>query len=40
MADEVTKPRPEGEEDVSDIQVMIKWNAHPRGLRDIKVIIE
>lgn len=37
VADEVTRPRPEGEEDVYDIQVMLSSNANPCGLRDLKV---
>ena len=37
VADEVTKPRPEGEEEVQDIQVMLKSGAHSCSLRDIKV---
>lgn len=36
VADEVTKPRPEGEEEVQDIQVMLNWNANPYCLRDLK----
>ena len=38
MADEVTRPRPEGEEEVEDIQVMINSNRNPSGLRDLKVL--
>lgn len=37
VADEVTRPRPEGEEDVHDIQVMLSSNANPCGLRELKV---
>jgi len=37
VADEVTRPRPEGEEEVQDIQVMISSAAHPTGLRSLKV---
>lgn len=36
VADEVTRPRPEGEEDVHDIQVMLSSNANPCGLRELK----
>ncbi|KAH9376116.1 hypothetical protein HPB48_012827 [Haemaphysalis longicornis] len=36
VADEVTRPRPEGEEDVADIQVMLKSEAHPVPMREIK----
>ena len=38
-ADEVTRPRPEGDEDVEDIQVMLNSNRNPSGLRDLKVSI-
>lgn len=37
MADEVTRPRPEGEEEVQDVQIMLNWRSNPAGLRDIKV---
>ncbi|XP_057315209.1 DNA replication licensing factor mcm5-like [Hydractinia symbiolongicarpus] len=36
MADEVTKPRPIGEEDVEDIQVTFRSEANSMGLRDLK----
>jgi len=36
VADEVTRPRPEGEEEVEDIQVMINSNANPSCLRGLK----
>lgn len=36
VADEVTRPRPEGEEDVHDIQVMISSAAHPTNVRSLK----
>ncbi|KAH7972068.1 hypothetical protein HPB52_006162 [Rhipicephalus sanguineus] len=36
VADEVTRPRPEGEEDVADIQVLLKSEAHPVPMREIK----
>jgi len=36
VADEVTKPRPEGEEEVEDIMVMINSNAHCIDLRGLK----
>ena len=39
MADEVTRPRPEGDEEVEDIQVMLNSNRNPSGLRDLKVSI-
>ena len=37
MADEITKPRPVGEEDVQDIQITLKSNANPIGIRTLKV---
>lgn len=37
VADEVTKPRPVGEEVVQDIQVMLKSDAHPANIRSLKV---
>lgn len=40
VADEITRPRPEGEEDVNDIQVMLSSNANPCGLRELKVEID
>lgn len=36
VADEVTRPRPEGEEEVEDIQVMLTSNANPSCLRGLK----
>jgi len=36
MADEITKPRPEGEEEVQDIQVTLRSVSNPMGVRDIK----
>ncbi|XP_035205917.1 DNA replication licensing factor mcm5-B-like [Stegodyphus dumicola] len=36
VADEVTKPRPEGEEEVHDIQVTLRSNANPTLMRDLK----
>lgn len=37
VADEITSPRPEGEEDVQDIQVLLKSNANPINIRELKV---
>ncbi len=37
VADEVTRPRPVGEETVQDIQVMLKSDAHPASIRNLKV---
>jgi len=36
VADEVTRPRPEGDEEVEDIQVMLNSNANPTCLRGLK----
>lgn len=38
IADEVTAPRPEGEEKVEDIQIMLSSDAIPDNLRQLKVI--
>ncbi len=37
VADEVTRPRPEGDEEVQDIQVMLNSKRNPSALRDLKV---
>lgn len=37
VADEVTRPRPVGEETVQDIQVMVKSDAHHASIRNLKV---
>ena len=37
MADEVTKPRPLGEEEVQDIQITLKSDANPMNVRDLRV---
>lgn len=39
MADEVTAPRPEGEEKVEDIQIMLSSDAIPDNLRNLKVFL-
>ncbi|XP_044727664.1 DNA replication licensing factor Mcm5 [Chrysoperla carnea] len=36
VADEITSPRPEGEEQIEDIQIMLTSDANPAGLRDMK----
>ncbi|CAG9137439.1 unnamed protein product [Plutella xylostella] len=36
LADELTAPRPEGEEKVEDIQVLLSSDAHPSNLRELK----
>lgn len=38
VADEITRPRFEGEEEVQDIQITLRSNANPILLRDLKVI--
>lgn len=37
VADELTAPRPEGEEIVEDIQIMLSSDATPSNLRNLKV---
>lgn len=37
VADELTAPRPEGEEIVEDIQIMLSSDANPTNLRNMKV---
>lgn len=37
VADEITAPRPEHEEEVQDIQVLLSSNANPTNIRDLKV---
>ena len=39
VADEITNPRPEGEEEVQDIQVMLNSTANPCNIRTLKVSI-
>ncbi|PFX29385.1 DNA replication licensing factor MCM5, partial [Stylophora pistillata] len=36
MADEVTKPRPLGEEEVQDIQITLKSEANPMSVRELR----
>ncbi|ESN98474.1 hypothetical protein HELRODRAFT_113800 [Helobdella robusta] len=36
VADEITRPRPEGDEEVKDIQVTLTSSAHPCSIRDLK----
>lgn len=40
VADELTAPRPEGEEKMEDIQVLLCSDAHPSSLRGMKVILQ
>lgn len=37
VADEITSPRPEGEEEVQDIQILLQSNGNPTNIRDLKV---
>ena len=39
MADEVTKPRPLGEEEVQDIQITLKSDANPMSVRELRASI-
>ncbi|XP_042906922.1 DNA replication licensing factor mcm5-A isoform X2 [Parasteatoda tepidariorum] len=36
VADEITRPRPEGEEEIQDIQITLRSNANPCLLRELK----
>ncbi|KAK5647912.1 hypothetical protein RI129_002804 [Pyrocoelia pectoralis] len=36
VADELTSPRPEGEENIEDIQIMLSSDANPSNLRELK----
>lgn len=36
VADEITAPRPDHEEEVQDIQILMNSNAHPTNIRDLK----
>ena len=40
MADEVTKPRPLGEEEVQDIQITLKSDANAMSIRELRVSVE
>lgn len=37
VADEITAPRPESEEEIQDIQILVRSNANPTNIRDLKV---
>lgn len=37
VADEITTPRPEHQEEVQDIQVLLTSGANPTNIRDLKV---
>lgn len=39
VADEITAPRPEGETEIQDIQVLLRADANPIAVRDLKVFI-
>jgi len=36
-ADELTRPRPQGEEQMADIQVLLKSESNPMQIRDLRV---
>ena len=38
VADEITAPRPEGETEVQDIQVLLVSDGNPIAVRDLKVV--
>ncbi|KAH0616946.1 hypothetical protein JD844_028446 [Phrynosoma platyrhinos] len=38
VADEITRPRPVGEEDLQDIQVMLRSDANPSNIRSLKIL--
>lgn len=40
VADELTAPRPIGEEKIQDIQILLSSDGHPTSLRGMKVIIQ
>lgn len=37
VADEITAPRPESEEHIQDIQILLQSKANPTNIRDLKV---
>lgn len=39
VADEVTRPRPDGEEDVQEIQIMLRSGSNPLQVRELRVSI-
>ena len=39
VADEITRPRPDGETEVEDIQICLVSNANPSNIRDLKVML-
>ena len=40
VADEVTRPRPEGEEEMEDVQIMLSSITNSCSLRHLKVIVK
>lgn len=39
VADEITAPRPEIEEEIQDIQILLQSGANPTNIRDLKVVL-
>lgn len=39
VADELTAPRPEEEEEIQDIQIILSSDSNPSQLRDLKVLL-
>lgn len=39
VADDITRPRPQGEEEVQDIQIMIRSGSNPLQVRELRVNI-
>lgn len=39
MADEITRPRPEDDQEMHDIQILIKSDENPQAVRTIKASI-
>lgn len=37
MADDITRPRPQGDEEVQDIQIMLKSGSNPLQVRELRV---
>lgn len=38
VADEITAPRPNSEDEIHDIQILLQSGANPTNIRDLKVI--
>lgn len=39
VADEITAPRPEHEQEVQDIQIILSSGGNPTNIRDLKVLV-